>query len=72
MGGWKPAVQFAAPSAVHALLKRIRQRLPLARGGVSVGFRLAAPLDTLKPDVVYEIILPANQGVVFLAGAARA
>lgn len=51
----------AAPSSVRALLKRIRQRLPLQPGGVAVGFRLDAPLDTLKADVVHEIQLPENQ-----------
>ncbi len=51
----------AAPSSVHALLKRIRRRLPLAPGGVAVGFRLAEPLHTIKPNATYEIQLPENQ-----------
>jgi hypothetical protein len=51
----------AAPSSVRALLKRIRQRLPLQPGGVAVGFRLDAPLDSLKADVFHEIQLPDNQ-----------
>ncbi len=51
----------AAPSSVHALLKRIRRRLPLAPRGVSIGFRLAEPLHTIKANAVYEIQLPENQ-----------
>ena len=51
----------AASSSVRALLKRIRQRLPLQPDGVAVGFRLDAPLHTLKAEVIYEIQLPENQ-----------
>jgi superfamily II DNA or RNA helicase len=51
----------AAPSSVHALLRRIRRRLPLEPRGVSVGFRLAEPLHTLKADGIYEIQLPENE-----------
>lgn len=50
-----------APSSVRALLKRIGKRLPLQRGGVTVGFRLESPLHTLKPGLLYEIQLPEHQ-----------
>jgi superfamily II DNA or RNA helicase len=49
----------ASPS-VRALLKRIRQRLPLAPGEVRIGFRLDAPKEDLKPGKTYELSLPAE------------
>ena len=51
----------AAPSSVRAFLKRIRLRLPLAPGGVGIGFRLDVPLHGLNAGVIYEVQLPENQ-----------
>jgi superfamily II DNA or RNA helicase len=59
-----------APS-VRALLKRIRQRLPLAPDGMRLGFRLDAAHGNLEPGRVYELAFPAGEEWSYLARPVR-
>ena len=49
------------PSSIHALLKRIRLRLPVAPAGVSLAFRPDSALLDCQPGFRYEIKLLENQ-----------